>query len=94
MAIKTQQLTVTTTRQQLVITDTDDTAGVQVWLYGEFHGSSGKVAFGGEDVTIANGLHIYGDEKFGPITLEPDDKLYFVSTELAGLDIRVLIRGA
>lgn len=94
MAIKTQSLTVTTTRQAIAFTDTDDTAGMQLWLYGEYHGSSNKVAFGGSDVAMTNGIHLYAGEKFGPIMLEPDETLYVVSDSVDGINLRVLARGA
>lgn len=94
MAIKTQSLTVTTTRQAISFADTDDTAGMQLWLYGEYHGSSSKVSFGGSDVTMASGLHLYPGEKFGPITIEPDETLYVISDSADGIDLRVLARGA
>lgn len=92
--IKTQSITVTTTRTSIPVLDDDRASGTTLWLYGEFHGSSEKIAFGGSDVTIANGLHLYGGEKFGPIYLAHGETLYVVSTSETGVDLRVLQQGA
>jgi hypothetical protein len=94
MAIKSFSQLVTTTRAALNIQDTDNTDGCQVWLYGEYHGSSNKVAIGGADVTLANGIHIYGGEKFGPINLGHGEQIHVISDSATGIDLRVLLRGA
>jgi hypothetical protein len=93
MAVKAFSQTVTTTRAAVTISDTDSTQGRTVWLYGEFHGSSNKVAVGGDDVTMANGVHIYGGEKFGPLDLGLGETLYVVSDAAGGIDLRVLVIG-
>jgi hypothetical protein len=67
MEITAYSLNVTTTRQQITPTNLTDEFGTTIWLYGEFHGASHKVAIGGSDVTLANGMHVYGGEKFGPV---------------------------
>lgn len=94
MAIRTQSLLVTTTRQQITIADTDSMAGQRVWIYGEFHGSSNKIAIGGTDVTIANGIHVYGGEKFGPIEMASGETLHVISDSAGGLDVRVMTQGS
>lgn len=95
MAVRAFSQTVTTTRAPIAADLPDDpVSGCTLWLYGEYHGSSSKVAIGGPDVTIANGIHLYGGEKFGPITLQDGETLYAVSEEVAGLDLRVLVVGA
>lgn len=94
MAITTQKLTVTTTRQQVPTPDTDVMKGTTLWLYGEYHGSSNKIAFGGSDVTLATGIHLYGGEKFGPIFIQSHESLHVISDSAEGLDLRVLSIGA
>lgn len=94
MAIKSFAQVITTTRTTINISDTDRTEGCSVWLYAEFHGSSAKVAIGGADVTIANGFHIYDSEKIGPIDLGHGETIHAISDDPAGLDLRVLVRGA
>lgn len=93
MAVKAFAISVTTTRVAVTISDTDSTQGRTVWLYSENHGSSNKIAVGGDDVTIANGLHLYGGEKIGPLDLALDETLYVVSDAAGGLDLRVLVIG-
>lgn len=94
MEITSESLTVTTTRQAITATDQSDEYGTTVWLYLEAHGSSNKVAVGGSDVTIANGIHIYGAEKFGPIRIPKGETLWVVSDSATGLDLRVLAMGS
>jgi hypothetical protein len=94
MAVKAFSQTVTTTRAAITIADTDSTQGRSVWLYGEYHGSSNKCAIGGDDVTMSNGLHIYGGEKVGPINLGLGETLYVVSDAAGGIEMRVLVVGA
>lgn len=91
--ILSRSFTVTTTRQQITLFDDDLIAGTTIWLYGEYHGSSSKIAFGGADVTLANGMHLYGGEKFGPIHLSHGEALYVISDSEAGLDLRILQAG-
>lgn len=88
--ILSRSFTVTTTRQQITLSDDDLISGTDIWLYGEYHGSSSKIAFGGADVTMANGLHLYGGEKFGPIHISHGESLYVVSDSADGIDLRVL----
>ena len=73
----------------IVIGDTDINDGITIWLYGEYHGSNKKIAIGGSDVTLTNGIHIYAAEKFGPIGLGKGETLYAISDEATGLDLRV-----
>lgn len=94
MAIKSFSMLVTTTRAQVPTTDTDVMKGTTLWLYGEYHGSPNKIAFGGPDVTIENGIHLYGGEKFGPIFVQSHEALHVVSNSVNGLDLRVLQIGA
>lgn len=94
MAINSQSYTVTTTRQAITFADDDRASGTTVWLYGEYHGSSNKIAFGGPEVTLATGLHLYGGEKFGPIHIAHGETLYVISDSAGGLDLRVLTQGA
>lgn len=94
MEITSQALTVTTTRQAITATDQTDEFGTTVWLYLEAHGSSHKVAVGGADVTIANGIHIYGAEKFGPLRIPKGETLWVISDSETGLDLRVLAMGS
>lgn len=95
MAVTSQSVSITTTRTALSLDPVEDsTYGCTVWLYSENHGSSNKIAIGGSDVTIANGLHIYGGEKFGPITLGHGETLYAISDSAGGLDLRILTLGA
>lgn len=94
MEITAYSLTVTTTRQAITPTDLTDEFGTTVWLYGEYHGSSNKVAIGGADVTLDNGIHIYGGEKFGPIRIPRGESLYVISNSAGGLDLRVLAMGS
>jgi hypothetical protein len=94
MDITGKSLTVTTTRQAITATDQTDEFGTTVWLYGEFHGSSNKVAIGGSDVTMSNGIHIYGGEKFGPLRIPKGETLYVISDSAGGLDLRVLAMGS
>jgi hypothetical protein len=94
MEITCKSLTVTTTRQAITATDQTDEYGTTVWLYGEFHGSSNKVAIGGSDVTVSNGIHIYGAEKFGPIRIPKGETLWVISDSAGGLDLRVLSMGS
>lgn len=94
MEITAYSLNVTTTRRAITPTDLTDEFGTTVWLYGEFHGSSHKVAIGGADVTLANGIHIYGGEKFGPIRIPRGESLYVISDSADGLDLRVLAMGS
>jgi hypothetical protein len=94
MEITAYALTVTTTRQAITPADLTDEFGTTVWLYGEFHGSSNKVAIGGNDVTMAKGIHIYGGEKFGPVRIPRGESLYVISDSAGGLDVRVLAMGS
>lgn len=94
MEITGYSLNVTTTRQAITPTDLTDEFGTTVWLYGEYHGSSNKCAIGGADVTMANGIHIYGAEKFGPIRIPRGESLYVISDSETGLDLRVLAMGS
>lgn len=88
--ILSRSFTVTTTRQQISLSDDDMISGTDIWLYGEYHGSSNKIAFGGADVAMNNGLHLYPGEKFGPIHISHGESLYVISDSEAGLDLRVL----
>lgn len=94
MEITSQSLTVTTTRRSITATDQTDEYGTTVWLYGEWHGSSHKVAIGGADVTLANGIHIYAGEKFGPLRIPKGETLWVVSDVALGVDLRVLSMGS
>jgi hypothetical protein len=94
MDITSYSLTVTTTRQAITPADLTDDFGTTVWLYGEFHGSSNKVAIGGANVTMSNGIHIYGGEKFGPVRIPKGESLYVISDSAGGLDLRVLAMGS
>jgi hypothetical protein len=94
MEITSEALTVTTTRQAITATDQTDEFGTTVWLYCEFHGSSNKIAVGGADVTMDNGIHIYGAEKFGPIRIPKGETLWVISDDETGLDLRVLAMGS
>jgi hypothetical protein len=94
MEITAYSLTVTTTRQAITPDDLTDEFGTTVWLYGEYHGSSNKCAIGGADVTMSNGIHIYGGEKFGPIRIPKDETLWVISDDATGLDLRVLAMGS
>lgn len=94
MAINSQAYTVTDAAAvALTPTDSDRTRGVRVLLYLEAHGSSHKVALGGAGVTIANGVHLYGAEKLGPLELQPGEVLYAISDSATGLDLRALWLG-
>jgi len=90
MAITATAHTVSTTAVLLSSTDNDRTAGPQVWVYGEYHGGSSKIAIGPAGVTMSTGIHIYGGETFGPIHLSAGDELYAISDASPGLDVRVL----
>ena len=91
MAVRTAKYTITRARATpIVMGDTDINDGITIWLYGEYHGSSNKIAIGGSDVTMTNGVHIYGAEKFGPIGLGKGETLYAISDDATGLDLRVL----
>lgn len=94
MEITSESLTVTTTRQAITAIDQTDEYGTTVWLYGEYHGSSNKVAIGGADVTMSNGIHIYGGEKFGPLRIPKGETLWVISDSVTGLDLRVLAMGS
>lgn len=94
MAVKSFSQTVTTTRAPITIPIENRISGCTLWLYGEYHGSSNKIAVGGDDVTIATGVHLYGAEKLGPITLQDGETLYVISDAAGGLDLRVLATGA
>lgn len=93
MAVTSQSVSVGTTAVLVASTSDDRQTGPDVWLYGEYHGSSNKIAIGGSGVTLASGIHIYGGEKFGPIRLRNNDALYAISDAVGGLDLRVLITG-
>ena len=91
MTVRSQSYTITSASVTPInIGDSDINDGITIWLYGEYHGSSNKVAIGGSDVTMNNGLHIYHGEKFGPIGLGKGETLYAVSDAAGGLDLRVL----
>lgn len=91
MAVKTFQFTVAGTAVvPLVISDTDSTTGCSVWVYNESHGNH-TLAIGGEDVTYANSLHVYGGEKFGPIRLTHGEVLYATTTLGESIDVRLLV---
>ncbi len=94
MAVLSFSQSVTTTRAAVTVADQDSSYGSTIWLYGEYHGNSKKIAFGGSDVTISTGIHLYAGEKFGPIHLAHGETLYVISDEAAGLDLRVLAVGA
>lgn len=94
MAVKAFSQTITTTRAPITIADTDTVSGVTIWLYGKYHGSSSKIAIGGSDVTIANGIHLYAGEKLGPFTLQHGETMHAISDDALGLDLRVLATGA
>lgn len=94
MAVKSQALTVTTTRQAITIPVDNKIAGCVLWLYGEYHGSSSKVAIGGDDVTVDNGIHLYAGEKIGPISLQNGETLYAITDDAEGLNLRVMATGA
>lgn len=94
MAVKSIQQTITTTRAAISIPLDDRIAGCTIWVYSENHGSSNKIALGGDDVTMANGVHLYGGEKLGPITLQNGETLYAISDAAGGLDLRVMAIGA
>lgn len=93
MAVSTQSFTVTTTRVQIASTADDRQIGPDVWLYGEFHGSSNKIAIGGSDVTLATGIHIYGGDKLGPIRLRNADAIYAISDAAGGVALHVMVVG-
>jgi hypothetical protein len=94
MDITSYSLNVTTTRQAITPEDLTDEFGTTVWLYGEYHGSSNKVGVGGADVTMSNGIHIYGGEKFGPVRIPRGESLHVISDSAGGLDLRVLAMGS
>lgn len=94
MAISSSTFTITSsTATPIASTDNDTTIGTTVWVYLEAHGSSNKCAIGGADVTLSNGIHIYGGEKFGPVRLRLGETLYAISDSAGGLDLRVLETG-
>lgn len=88
------QQTVTTTAAPIVITDTDSAYGHDVYLYNETTGTNKQIAIGGPTVTLGNGVHLYGGEKYGPIRLGHADVLYAISNDATGYDLRVLVVGA
>lgn len=65
------------------------TDGVRVILYNETHGSH-HASLGGEDLTLTNGMHIYGGEKLA-LTVENGEILYAMADEI--IDIRIFISG-
>ena len=91
--IVTRSLSVTTTRQAIAPPVEDSEYGYTVWLYAEFHGSSNGVAFGGADVTYANGVHIYKGEKFGPVWVPVGDAIHVITESETPLELRALLIG-
>lgn len=94
MAVRSTSQTITTTRAAITVNLDDKISGCTLWLYGEYHGSSNKIALGGDDVTMTNGVHLYGGEKLGPIVLQNGETLYAISDAVAGIDLRVMATGA
>ena len=91
MAVKTLQFSISGTAiTPLTLSDTDSTTGCTVWVYNESHGNH-TLAIGGSDVTYANGMHVYGGEKFGPIRLTHGELLYATTTANETIDVHLLI---
>lgn len=93
MAVKSFNLTVTTTRVPITIPIDDAITGCTVWLYNDSNGTPNKISIGGPDVTVANGLHLYAEEKFGPMTLVNGEVIYAISDSGTGLDLHVFVTG-
>jgi hypothetical protein len=93
MEITAYSLNVTTTRQAITPTNLTDEFGTTVWLYVS-PGGSHRVALGGADVTIANGLLVDGGEKFGPVRIPRGESLYVITDHAPGVGLRVLAMGS
>lgn len=91
--ITTTAVTVTTTAGPIAETDNDRSMGTNVWVHNEAHGSGKSVYIGGQTVTVGNGLHIPNGETLGPIFMRAGEKLYAVSDDEVGLEIRVMETG-
>lgn len=91
MAVKTLQFSISGTAiVPLTVADTDSTSGYTLWVYNESHGNH-TLTIGGSNVTDANGLHVYGGDKFGPISLGYQEVLYATTTAHETIDVRLLI---